>query len=74
MERNSVQPTDRIFVKGYKLLYFAKNVEKNINKNISKNVSRKYGQKCLDHPKQFATDAPKATSESTIKKSNRSNS
>ena len=30
---------DRIFVKGYGLLSFAKNMAKNIGKNISKNVN-----------------------------------
>ena len=32
--RNSVQPGDQIFVKGYGFLSFAKNVVKNIGKNI----------------------------------------
>ena len=36
MIRYSVQPSDRIFVKGYVFLFFAKNVAKNIGKNISK--------------------------------------
>ena len=35
----SVQPKDRIFVKSYGLLFFAKNMGKNIGKNISKNLS-----------------------------------
>ena len=40
--RYSVQPRDRIFVKGYGFLSLAKNMGKNIGKNISKNVSSKY--------------------------------
>ena len=32
-------PKDRIFVKGYGFLSFAKNISKNIRKNISKNVN-----------------------------------
>ena len=36
MMRYSVQPRDRIFVKGYGFLSFAKNMSKNIAKNISK--------------------------------------
>ena len=36
MTRYSVQPRDRIFVKGYGILPFAKNMGKNIGKNISK--------------------------------------
>ena len=34
--RYSVQPRDRIFVKGYGFLSFAKNMSKNIGKKISK--------------------------------------
>ena len=37
MTRYSVQPKDQIFVKGYKLLTFPKNMGKNISKNISEN-------------------------------------
>ena len=40
--RYSVQPRDRIFVKGYKFLSFPKNISKDIGKNISKNLSGKY--------------------------------
>ena len=36
MMRYSVQPRDRIFVKGYGFLSFTKNMSKNIAKNISK--------------------------------------
>ena len=38
----SVQPRDRLFVKGYGFLSFAKNMGKNFGKIISKNVSGKY--------------------------------
>ena len=51
MTRYSVQPRDRIFVKGYGFLSFAKNMGKNIGKNISKNLSGKYSKKILDHAK-----------------------
>ena len=37
-----VQPRGRIFVKGYWLFSFAKNMDKNMGKNISKNLSGKY--------------------------------
>ena len=47
MMRHSVQPRDRIVVKGYGLLSFAKSVDKNIGKNISKNLSGEYSQKLL---------------------------
>ena len=35
MTRNSVQPRDRIFVKGHEFLTFARNMNKNFGKNIS---------------------------------------
>ena len=64
MTRYSVQPRDRIFVKGFGFLSFAKSIGKNIGKNISKNLSGKCSpgmlamrQKLLDHAKQSATDA-----------------
>ena len=50
----SVQPRNRIFVKGYEFLSFAKNVGDNIGKSISKNLSGKYSQKRLDVAKQSA--------------------
>ena len=71
----SVQPKDRIFVKGYGFLSFAKNLGKDIGKNISKNLSGKYGpgilpmrQKLLDYAKQSATDAFKTVSKRAIQK------
>ena len=36
--------------------------------NIGKNVSSKYGQKLLDHAKESATDALKASSKRVIQK------
>ena len=56
MARYSVQPRDRIFVKGYGFLSFARNMGKNIGRNISKNLSGKYRQKLLDHAKKSATE------------------
>ena len=57
----SVQPIDRIFVKGYGFLSFAKNMGKNLGTNISKNLSGKL-QKLLDHAKKSDTDALLKTS------------
>ena len=37
MTRYSIEPRDRIFVKSYGFLSFAKNMGKNIGKYISKN-------------------------------------
>ena len=59
----SVQPRDRIFVKGYGFLSFAKNMDKSMDKNIGK-----YSQKLLDHAKKSAADALKTSSKRVIKK------
>ena len=60
--RYSVEPRDRIFVKAYGFLSFAKNKGENIGKKINKNLSSKYSQKFLDHTKQSATVALKTSS------------
>ena len=49
--RYSIEPKDRIYVKGYEFLSFAE--------NIGKNLSNKYGQKLLDSAKKSTTDAIK---------------
>ena len=51
---------DRIYVKGYGLLSFAK--------NIGKSLSSKYGQKRLDSAKKSTTDAMKTGSKRAIQK------
>ena len=68
MTRYSVQPRDRIFVKGYGFLPFAKNMGKNTGKQINKNLSGKYSEKLLDHAEQSATDVRKITSKKVIQK------
>ena len=68
MARYLVQPRDRIFVKGYVFLSFAKNMSKNIGKSLSKNLSCKYRQKFLDHAKESAIDALKTVSKTAIQK------
>ena len=55
MQHYSVEPRDRIFLKGYGYLYFARNIGKNIRKNFSSTCS----QKLFDHAKQSATDTLK---------------
>ena len=50
--RYSIEPRDRIYVKGYGFLSFAK--------NMGKSLSNKYGQKLLDSAKESTTDAIKA--------------
>ena len=47
--RYSVEPRDRIYVKGSRFLSFTK--------NIGKNLSNKYGQKLLSSAKKSTTDA-----------------
>ena len=47
----SVQPRDRVFVKGYGFLSFARNIGQNVSKNISKNLSSKHSHKLLDRTK-----------------------
>ena len=73
MMRHSVQPRDRMFVKVYGFLSFAKNMGKNIGENISKNLSGQYNQELLDHAKQSATDALKTASKKAIKKTAETN-
>ena len=43
--RYSIEPRDRIYVKGYGFLSFAK--------NMGKNLSNKYGQKLLNNAKNI---------------------
>ena len=62
---HSVQRRDRISVKGYGFLSFAKNMGKNIGNTIYKNLSSTYSQKLLNH----ATDAFKTAPEKAIHKS-----
>ena len=63
--RYSIEPRDRIYVKGYGFLSFAK--------NIGKNFSNKYSQKLLDTVKKSETDAIKPASKRAIQKNSRSN-
>ena len=58
--RYSFEPRDRIYVKGYGFLSFAK--------NMSKSLSSKYGQKLLDSAKKSTTDAIKTASKRAIQK------
>ena len=52
--RYSVESRDRIYVRGYGFLSFAK--------NMRRNFSNKYSQKLLDSAKKSATDTIKTTS------------
>ena len=48
--RYSIKPKDRIYVKGYEFLSFAK--------NMGKSLSNKYGQNLLDSAKAKFTYSP----------------
>ena len=58
--RYSIEPRDRIYVKGYGFLSFAK--------NIGKNLSNKYSQEIIDTAKKSAMDAIKTASQRAIQK------
>ena len=58
--RYSIEPRDRIYVKGYGFLSFAK--------NMGKSLSNKYGQKLLDCAKKSTADAIKTASKRAIQK------
>ena len=58
--RYSIEQRDRIYVKGYGLLSFAK--------NMGKSLSNEYGQKLLDSAKTSTTDAIKTASKRAIQK------
>ena len=59
MPSYSFQARDRIFVRGYGCLSFARIMCNNVGKNINKRLSSKYNQKRFDHTKQSTTDALK---------------
>ena len=63
--RYSIEPRDRIYVKGHGFLFSAK--------NMGKNSSNKQGQNFLDRPKKPTTDAIKTSSKRDIKKNSRRN-
>ena len=63
--RYSIEPRDRIYVKGYGFLSFAK--------NMGKSLSNKYGQKLLDSAKKSTTDAIKTASKRAIQKTAEAN-
>ena len=58
--RYLIEPRDRIYVKEYGFLSFAK--------NMGKSLSNKYGQKLLDSAKKSTTDAIKTASKRAIQK------
>ena len=63
----SIEPRDRIYVKGYGFLSFAKNIGKNATK-VAKSMSNKYSKKLLDSAKKSTTNAIRTASKRTIQK------
>ena len=58
--RYSIEPRDRIYAKGYRFLFFAK--------NMGESLSNKYGQKLLNSAKKSTTDAIKTAWKRAIQK------
>ena len=58
--RYSIEPRDRIYVKGYGFLSFAK--------SMGTHLSNKYSQKLIDTAKKSTTDAIKTASKRAIQK------
>ena len=62
----SIEPKDRIYVKGYGFLLFSKNIDKNLND--------KYSQKFLDSGKKIYSRCKKTYFKESNSKNSRSNS
>ena len=65
--RHSIEPKDRIYVKGYRFLCLAKNMGTHATK-VAKHLSNKYSQKRLDNAKKSTTDAIKLIQREEFKK------
>ena len=63
----SIEPRDRIYVKGYGFLSLAKNIGTHATK-VTKNLINKYSKKLLDSVKKSTTDAIKTASMRAIQK------
>ena len=63
----SGEPKDRIYLKGYGILSFAKNFGTHATK-VAKNLSGKYSQKLLNRAKKSTTDAINTASNRAVKK------
>ena len=62
-----IESRDRIYLKGYRFLSFAKNMGTYATK-VAKNLSNKYVQKLFDSAKKSTTDAVKTASKRAIQK------
>ena len=63
----SIEPRDRIYVKGYGFLSLAKNIGTHATK-VTKTLINKYSKKLLDSVKKSTTDATKTASMRAIQK------
>ena len=63
--RYLIEPRDRIYLKAYGFLSFAK--------NVSKSLSNKYVQKILDSAEEYTTDVIITASKRAIQKNSRGN-
>ena len=72
--RYSIEPRERIYVKGYGFLSFAKNMGKSLSSKCGQKrldnakKSGKYGQKRLDNAKKSTSDAINTASKRAIQK------
>ena len=65
--RYSIEPRDRIYVKRYGFLSFAKNIGTHVTK-VAKKLSNKCSQKLLESAKKSTADAIKTVSKRSIQK------
>ena len=70
--RYSIEPRDRIYVKGYGFLSFAKNMGRHANK-VTKSLSNKYSQKIIDSAKKIYNWCHKNCFKKSNSKNSRSN-
>ena len=63
----SIEPRDRIYIKSYGFLSFAKNIGKHTTK-AAKKMSNKHSLKLLDSAKKSTTDATRTASKRAIQK------
>ena len=65
--RYSIEPRERRYVKGYRFLIFARNIDIHATK-VAKKLNNKYGQKLVDTTKKSATDALKIAGKRAFQK------
>ena len=66
IKHNSVEPRDQTFVKGYGILFFARNIRKNIGKNMSKKLA-KLKLRCLKSSLRNYSNQPVRQADEEIK-------